>query len=239
MSEISVIFGPDGPLAKNIEGFRHRQSQIEMAEKIDAAIKRAGVLVAEAGTGTGKTYAYLVPALQSGGKVIISTGTKNLQDQLFRRDIPTVVKALGIPVSTALLKGRANYVCLHHLDGAIADGRFLSREDTKHIHLIRRFADRCLNGGGTGDKAELPDVSERSSAWPAAVSTRENCLGSQCAQYAECFVMKARKAAMEAAAVIRRSCRTCRSDPALGRQRCQPSRIVLVRNARNTPNVSS
>ena len=86
MSEISAIFGPDGPLAKNIEGFRHRQSQIEMAEKIDAAIKRAGVLVAEAGTGTGKTYAYLVPALQSGGKVIISTGTKNLQDQLFRLD---------------------------------------------------------------------------------------------------------------------------------------------------------
>ncbi len=202
MSEISVIFGPEGRLAKNIEGFRHRQSQIEMAEKIDAAIKRSGVLVAEAGTGTGKTYAYLVPALQSGGKVIISTGTKNLQDQLFRRDIPTVIKALGIPVSTALLKGRANYVCLHHLDAAIADGRFLSREDTKHIHVIRRFADRCLSGGGTGDKAELPDVSERSSAWPAAVSTRENCLGSQCPQYADCFVMKARKAAMEAEVVV-------------------------------------
>ena len=202
MSEISTIFGPEGPLAKRIEGFRHRQSQIEMAEKIDAAIKRAGVLVAEAGTGTGKTYAYLVPALQSGGKVIISTGTKNLQDQLFRRDIPTVIKALGIPVSTALLKGRANYVCLHHLDGAVADGRFLSREDTKHIRVIRRFADRCLSGGGSGDKAELPDVSERSSAWTAAVSTRENCLGSQCAQYAECFVMKARKAAMEAEVVV-------------------------------------
>jgi ATP-dependent DNA helicase DinG len=195
MSEISTIFGPEGPLAKRIEGFRHRQSQIEMAEKIDAAIRRAGVLVAEAGTGTGKTYAYLVPALRSGG-------TKNLQDQLFRRDIPTVVKALGIPVSIALLKGRANYVCLHHLDGAIADGRFLSREDVKHIHIIRRFADRCLSGGGTGDKAELPDISERSSAWPAAVSTRENCLGSQCAQYAECFVMKARKAAMEAEVVV-------------------------------------
>ena len=202
MSEISTIFGPDGPLAKSIEGFRHRQSQIEMAEKIDAAIKRAGVLVAEAGTGTGKTYAYLVPALQSGGKVIISTGTKNLQDQLYRRDIPTVIKAMGIPVSTALLKGRANYVCLHHLDGAIADGRFLTREDTKHIRVIRRFADRCLSGGGTGDKAELPDVSERSSAWTAAVSTRENCLGAQCSQYAECFVMKARKAAMAAEVVV-------------------------------------
>ena len=202
MSEMRNIFGPEGPLARSIEGFRHRQSQIEMAEKIDAAIKRAGVLVAEAGTGTGKTYAYLVPALQSGGKVIISTGTKNLQDQLFKRDIPTVIKALGIPVSTALLKGRANYVCLHHLDGAIADGRFLTREDTKHIRVVRRFADRCLAGSGTGDKAELPDVSERSSVWTAAVSTRENCLGSQCSQYTDCFVMKARKAAMEAEVVV-------------------------------------
>lgn len=202
MSEISAIFGPDGPLAKHIEGFRHRQSQIEMAEKIDNAIKHAAVLVAEAGTGTGKTFAYLVPALLSGGKVIISTGTKNLQDQLFRRDIPTVIKAMGIPVSTALLKGRANYVCLHHLNGAITDGRFLSREDSKHIQVIRRFADRCLSGGGSGDKAELADVSERSSAWTAAVSTRENCLGSQCTHYTDCFVMKARKAAMEAEVVV-------------------------------------
>ena len=202
MSEISAIFGPDGPLAKHIEGFRHRQSQIEMAEKIDNAIKHAAVLVAEAGTGTGKTFAYLVPALLSGGKVIISTGTKNLQDQLFRRDIPTVIKAMGIPVSTALLKGRANYVCLHHLNGAITDGRFLSREDSKHIQVIRRFADRCLSGGGSGDKAELADVSERSSAWTVAVSTRENCLGSQCTHYTDCFVMKARKAAMEAEVVV-------------------------------------
>ena len=202
MSEISAIFGPDGPLAKHIEGFRHRQSQIEMAEKIDNAIKHAAVLVAEAGTGTGKTFAYLVPALLSGGKVIISTGTKNLQDQLFRRDIPTVIKAMGIPVSTALLKGRANYVCLHHLNSAITDGRFLSREDSKHIQVIRRFADRCLSGGGSGDKAELADVSERSSAWTVAVSTRENCLGSQCTHYTDCFVMKARKAAMEAEVVV-------------------------------------
>ena len=199
---MSTLFGPEGPLAKRIKGFRHRQSQIEMAEKIDAAIKRSGVLVAEAGTGTGKTYAYLAPALQSGGKVIISTGTKNLQDQLFSRDIPTVMKAMGIPVSTALLKGRANYVCLHHLDGAIADGRFLTREDTKHIQVIRRFADRCLSGGGTGDKAELSEVSERSSAWAAAVSTRENCLGAQCGQYGDCFLMKARRAAMAAEVVV-------------------------------------
>ncbi len=201
-SELSTIFGPTGALAKRIEGFRHRASQIEMAEKIEAAIDRAGVLIAEAGTGTGKTFAYLVPALRSGGKVIISTGTKTLQDQLFHRDIPTVVAALGIPVSTALLKGRANYVCLHHLEEAVADGRFMNREDVKHIATIRRFAERSLSGGGTGDKAELPDVPERSNAWNAAVSTRENCLGSQCERYADCFVMKARKAAMEAEVVV-------------------------------------
>ena len=202
MSELRELFGPNGPLAKRIESYRHRESQIEMAEKIEHAIDQSGVLIAEAGTGTGKTFAYLVPALRSGGKVIISTGTKTLQDQLYHRDIPTVIQALNIPVSTALLKGRANYVCLHHLDNAVADGRFLNRDDTRHIQVIRRFADRSLNGSGTGDKAELSDVPERSSAWAMAVSTRENCLGAQCSQYVDCFVMKARKAAMTAEVVV-------------------------------------
>ncbi|MBI3716879.1 MAG: ATP-dependent DNA helicase [Betaproteobacteria bacterium] len=202
MSDITELFGPAGPLAKRITGFRHRDSQIEMAERIAAAISRAGVFIAEAGTGTGKTFAYLVPALRSGGKVIVSTGTKTLQDQLFHRDIPTVIEALGIPVTTALLKGRANYVCLHHLETAVADGRFLNREDARHIQLIRRFADRSLAGGGTGDKAELADVSERSGAWSHAVSTRENCLGSQCGHYEDCFLMKARKAALAAEVVV-------------------------------------
>lgn len=202
MSEISELFGPNGPLASRIPGFRHRDSQIDMAERIATAVANAGVIIAEAGTGTGKTFAYLVPALRSGGKVIISTGTKTLQDQLYHRDIPTVIEALGIPVSTALLKGRANYVCLHHLDVAVNEGRFLSREDSKNIQIIRRYADRCLSGGGTGDKAELPDVSERSGAWSHAVSTRENCLGSQCTQYEECFLMKARKAALAAEVVV-------------------------------------
>src|SRR5260370_1193481 len=99
MSDITELFGPEGPLAKRIKGFRHRDSQIEMAERIAAAIARAGVFIAEAGTGTGKTFAYLVPALRSGGKVIVSTGTKTLQDQLFHRDIPTVIQAMGIPVT--------------------------------------------------------------------------------------------------------------------------------------------
>ncbi len=201
-SDLPNIFSPQGPLATRIANFRHRDSQVEMAVKIEAAINRAGVLIAEAGTGTGKTFAYLVPALRSGGKVVISTGTKTLQDQLFHRDIPTVIEALGIPVTTALLKGRANYVCLHHLETAAEDGRFLQKDDVKHLQTIKRFANRSLDGGGTGDRAELPDVPERAGAWNHAVSTRENCLGSQCTRHAECFVMKARKKAMDAEVVV-------------------------------------
>lgn len=201
-SPLPHIFGPNGVLAQRIADFRHRASQIEMAEKIEATIARAGVLIAEAGTGTGKTFAYLVPALRSGGKVIISTGTKTLQDQLFHRDIPTVVDALRIPVSTALLKGRANYVCLHHLDVAVAEGRFTSKQDVKDIHAIKRFANRALDGAGTGDRAELSEVSERANAWSHAVSSRENCLGSQCSRHEECFVMKARKKALDADVVV-------------------------------------
>ncbi|MCA3086306.1 MAG: ATP-dependent DNA helicase, partial [Rhodocyclaceae bacterium] len=205
-SDLALLFGPKGPLAARIADFRHRESQVEMALAIESTINRAGVLIAEAGTGTGKTFAYLVPALRSGGKVIISTGTKTLQDQLFHRDIPTVIKALGIPVTTALLKGRANYVCLHHLEIAAADGRFTSRDDVKHIQSIKRFANRSLDGGAgvgnTGDRSELPEVPERASAWNQAISTRENCLGSQCSRYEECFVMKARKKAMESEVVV-------------------------------------
>jgi ATP-dependent DNA helicase DinG len=201
-SDLALLFGPKGALAERIADFRFRESQVEMALAIESTINRSGVLVAEAGTGTGKTFAYLVPALRSGGKVIISTGTKTLQDQLFHRDIPTVIEALGIPVTTALLKGRANYVCLHHLEIAAADGRFTSRDDVKHIQSIKRFANRSLDGGGTGDRAELPEVPERAGAWNQAISTRENCLGSQCSRYEECFVMKARKKAMESEVVV-------------------------------------
>jgi len=115
-AEVEQIFSADGSLARAIAGFRPRNSQTDMAKAIADAIANQQSLVAEAGTGTGKTFAYLVPALLWGGKVIVSTGTKNLQDQLFLRDIPTVRKALNAPVSVALLKGRANYVCHFHLD---------------------------------------------------------------------------------------------------------------------------
>src|SRR5450759_792139 len=149
-SDLAAIFGAGGTLARTLRGFRFRPQQLAMAVAVARAIAERTALVAEAGTGTGKTFAYLVPALLYGGKVIISTGTKNLQDQLYNRDLPTVRDALQVPVSTALLKGRANYVCHHYLEGALADGRFASREDVAHLHKIARFA----KVSRTGDRAE-------------------------------------------------------------------------------------
>ena len=169
-----------------------------MAGRVAAAIADNEVLVAEAGTGTGKTFAYLVPALLSGGKVIVSTGTKNLQDQLFSRDIPTVKKALGAPAQVALLKGRANYVCHYHLKRSQDDGRFFSREDAANAARIARFAQRTKSG----DKAECDDVPENSPVWSMAVSTRENCLGQDCPQHKECFVLAARRNALAADLVV-------------------------------------
>ena len=195
---LEAAFGAGGALSRAIPGYRVRLQQVEMAQAIAQAMRDNSLLVAEAGTGTGKTFAYLVPALLSGGKVIISTGTKNLQDQLFNRDLPTVREALRVPVSVALLKGRANYVCHHHLEGALADGRFASREDVAHLHKIARFAEVTK----TGDKAEFSDVPENAPAWQAATSTRENCLGQECRQYKECFVMAARREALNADIVV-------------------------------------
>src|SRR5512132_2274992 len=136
MQSLERVFSPEGALAEAIPGYRERPQQLEMAQAIRQAIDTTGVLVAEAGTGTGKTCAYLVPALLSGGKVIVSTGTKTLQDQLFAKDIPAVRQALGVPVQVALLKGRANYVCHYHLERALADGRFFNREDAGHARAV-------------------------------------------------------------------------------------------------------
>ncbi len=195
---LSDVFSPDGLLASSIPGYRLRAQQLEMAERIAAAMATNSVLVAEAGTGTGKTYAYLVPALLSGGKVIVSTGTKNLQDQLFSRDIPTVCKALGSPVKVALLKGRANYVCHYHLERSLADGRFITREDASHASRIARFAKKTK----TGDKADCGDVPENSAVWGMVTSTRENCLGQDCPSNKECFVLAARREALAADLVV-------------------------------------
>lgn len=195
---ISEVFASNGPLARTIPGYRVRAQQIDMAQAVADVIERRGVLVAEAGTGTGKTFAYLVPALLSGGKVILSTGTKTLQDQLFHRDLPTVREALRIPVTVALLKGRANYVCHYHLERNVEAGRFVSREDLRHLRAIERYA----RTSKSGDRAGLSDVPEDATIWPMVTSTRENCLGGECPHHKECFVLEARKQALAADLVV-------------------------------------
>jgi ATP-dependent DNA helicase DinG len=169
-----------------------------MAEAIRGAIERTEVLVAEAGTGTGKTFAYLVPALLAGGKVIISTGTKTLQDQLYDRDLPAVRGALGSAASAALLKGRSNYVCLYRLRRASSEALLGSRGEAAQLAKIVRFAERST----TGDRADLADVPEDAPVWAHATSTRENCLGQECPDYSDCFVMRARRNALAADVVV-------------------------------------
>jgi len=197
-AEINDLFSASGTLAKGIEGFRPRQSQTDMARAVADAIQSRSTLLAEAGTGTGKTFAYLVPALLWGGKVIISTGTKNLQDQLFLRDIPIVRQAMNAPVTVALLKGRANYLCHFHLERTQQNGRLTSRDDVGYLRDIARF----IKTTSSGDKAELSRVPENALIWNLVTSTRDNCLGAECTYYQDCFVMKARKEAQQADVVV-------------------------------------
>ena len=196
--QVSSVFSENGSLAQAMPDFRSRPQQQEMAQAIAEAIEQQQQLVAEAGTGTGKTYAYLVPALLSGGKVIISTGTKTLQDQLYQRDLPAVREALKVPVSVAMLKGRANYICHYHLQRASQEGRFQSREDAQYIPILKSFAEHSQ----TGDKAELIDVPEQATVWQQVTSTRDNCVGQDCQFYKQCFVMEARKQALAADVVV-------------------------------------
>ncbi|MFZ6849950.1 ATP-dependent DNA helicase [Undibacterium sp. RuRC25W] len=197
-ADIEHIFGLSGPLSATIPGYRPRNAQTEMAKAIASAIAGQSTLLAEAGTGTGKTYAYLIPALLWGGKVIVSTGTKNLQDQLFLRDIPTIKKVLKAPVSVALLKGRANYLCHYHLERTLQNGRLSSREDVGYLRDISRF----VKTTNSGDKAELARVPENASVWNLVTSTKDTCMGSECQYYQDCFVMKARKEAQQADVVV-------------------------------------
>ncbi|MFA6201707.1 MAG: ATP-dependent DNA helicase [Gallionella sp.] len=197
-TEVARFFSEQSPLATEVSSFRPREQQREMALAVADAIKNNAILVAEAGTGTGKTFAYLVPALLGGGKVIISTGTKNLQDQLFQKDLPMVRDALKAPVSIALLKGRANYICHYHLERTAHDGRFATREDIKHLGKIKKYA-KITN---TGDKSGVADVPENAPIWLQVTSTRDNCLGQECPNHKECFVLHARTEAMKADIVV-------------------------------------
>ncbi|OYY93733.1 MAG: helicase [Hydrogenophilales bacterium 28-61-23] len=196
--DLDEIFSQNGPFSNVLPHYRPRVQQLEMTRTIFSALERRARLVAEAGTGTGKTLAYLVPTLLFGGKVIVSTGTKTLQDQLFHRDIPAVRAALARPITVALLKGRANYVCPYHLERALSEGRFKSREDALHLHAIARYAAVT----DSGDRMACGEVPEDAPAWGWATSTRDNCLGGDCPQHKACFVLKARKKALEADLVV-------------------------------------
>jgi ATP-dependent DNA helicase DinG len=191
---LAEFFAIDSPLRNLLPGFQPRAGQAWMAEAVADTIANGGKLVVEAGTGTGKTFAYLLPALQSGKKTIISTGTKALQDQLYHRDLPLVGKAVGRPVSTALLKGRANYLCLHRLDQA-NDVAATLQDD---LRAVREWRYRTQSG----DRAELAEVAEDSNVWPIVTSTVDNCLGQKCPVYTDCHVVKARRAAQDADLVV-------------------------------------
>ncbi len=190
--------GSDGPFSTILKGFSPRPSQQEMAEHIENVLYDGGVFVAESGTGTGKTLAYLVPAVLSGKKVLISTGTKHLQDQIFHRDLPMVRKALSKPVTTALLKGRSNYLCLHKLESLEFGNGPGDRGLKQHHRQVSEWAHTTR----TGDIGEANAVPEDAMIWQHVTSTAENCLGGKCPQFDDCYVRKARKAALDADVLV-------------------------------------
>ncbi|MEB8477396.1 ATP-dependent DNA helicase [Cronobacter malonaticus] len=191
-------FAADGQLANAIPGFKPRKPQRQMAQAVSAAIEAATPLVVEAGTGTGKTYAYLAPALRAGKKVIISTGSKALQDQLYSRDLPTVAKALEYKGRLALLKGRSNYLCLERLEQQALAGGDLPVQTLSDVIQLRGWANETVDG----DISTCGRVAEDAPVWPLVTSTNDNCLGTDCPLYKDCFVVKARKKAMEADVVV-------------------------------------
>jgi ATP-dependent DNA helicase DinG len=192
MLELEDIFGEGGPLQRALPGFNLRRQQVHMAARVAAALARREILTVEAGTGTGKTFAYLVPALLSGARVLISTGTRTLQDQLYAKDLPLLGGALGRPARIALLKGRGNYLCRHRLEQAAADGR------DEMLERIRAWS----LGTRSGDLAEVSGLADSHPVWAKVTSTRENCLGTRCPQLAGCHVALARRQALDADIVI-------------------------------------
>ncbi len=198
MSSLASQFSDRGQLADLLDDFQLRPGQVELAEKIGACLENGQDLVAEAATGTGKTLAYLLPVLHRAGKVIISTGTLNLQDQLFSRDLPLALKATGVERKVALLKGRANYLCPQRMDRADTDTLQLDAETAAHLEQVRRWAAHTKKG----EIRELRDIPERTRIWPLVTSTVDNCLGSECPRLDDCPVLKARRRAQDADVVV-------------------------------------
>ena len=195
---IENSFKTSGPLSEIVRNFHEREDQVEMAKIVNEAIEDKNSLIVEAGTGVGKTFSYLVPALINGGKVVISTATKNLQDQLFFKDIPTIRDALKIPIDINILKGRSNYICQLRMENALLEGKFLNKEDAKYIHEIKKISDHSESG----EISEFNNIPEASTIWPFVTSTKENCLGQDCEFYKSCFLIKARKKAITSEVVI-------------------------------------
>ncbi|MFC1664868.1 ATP-dependent DNA helicase [Pseudomonadota bacterium] len=198
MLSSSDILGQDGPFSAKLPSFKPRQVQQEMAAHIEGVLDSQGELIAESGTGTGKTYAYLVPALCSEKKILISTGTKHLQDQLYNKDLPLVVDVLGLSTSTALLKGRSNYLCRHRLERHANQSVDIARRFAKELYILNSWAATTRSG----DISEVAEVSDESSIWPSVTSTIDNCLGSKCGFYEKCHVNHARRRALDADIVI-------------------------------------
>ncbi len=198
MPDLDSIFAEMGPLSSTISGYRPRASQLEMAKQIAEAIRSGNHFIAEAGTGTGKTFAYLIPVILSGKRAILSTGTRNLQDQLFSKDIPLVRSALRVSFQAAILKGRSNYLCRYRLSNTLNSGVGFSREDARALNRITRWSGKTR----TGDIAEVASVSENSPIWFQVTSTADNCLGQDCPDYQECFLVKNRRKAQEAEVLV-------------------------------------
>jgi len=194
---VAAVFADGGALSSALQGFEPREGQRRMAAALAGTLTSNGTLLVEAGTGTGKTIAYLIPALMSGRRVLISTGTKTLQEQILSKDIPAAAAALGRPVRATVMKGRANYLCLHRLEHAKA-GTFKTLGDVAAFKIIEGWAQDTESG----DRAEIHDLSDDTAVWSELTATTEQCLGSECPQFGDCFVMKMRQRAAESELVI-------------------------------------
>ena len=197
-AEVARVFAEDGPLAQAVPEFESRPGQQAMAVAVAETIEGGRVLLAEAGTGTGKTLAYLVPAILSGRRVLVSTGTKTLQEQIFTKDLPVLESSLGVPFRATYMKGRGNYLCLHRFDEFRDNPMSMAFADPEAIAAIAGWSARTE----TGDRAELEDLPEDFAAWPDLSATSEHCIGSECPRYRDCFITRMRERAAESDLVI-------------------------------------
>ena len=238
-TDLHRVLGADGPVAAAIEGFRPRSAQQAMAQSIADALQAGESLVTEAGTGTGKTFAYLAPVLLAGDQAIVSTGTRTLQDQLYHRDLPQMCKALAVPVAGALLKGRANYLCRYRLARCETGGTFTSRRDAGHLVRIGEWARQTVSG----DIGELGAVPERSPVWYQVTSTTDNCLGQECPDYNDCYLVKARRRAQEADLVVVNHHLLCADlalkDQGVGQLLSADAGVVVIDEAHQLPDTAS